>query len=303
MARDSQLVQEDMSDDVQFHTVGYHPPIIPTARSTGADLTPHTSNNQLQHSTAQYHHFSNQHYFFRVHSDHNFLLLNCPIGLLSRYLIDSHAGIMRSITVADLPCEVVASILKNLDNARFILPCILVCRKFYLSYQQYPSIKRDVVANHISESLLPYAVAVRVASHLPKPLSAASIDGVLDNIYGPHAQLNTRSALNRMTFDDLRHIIRMHDIIHELVMEFASSAWSILSPDDINLSSSEYFRFYRAFYRFELLCSLFSTQAPKFSDLENSKAKAQFLSKHPPWENEQIGCVHDFLERKMSKGQ
>jgi hypothetical protein len=210
---------------------------------------------------------------------------------------------MQSTTVADLPCEVVASILKNLDNIRSILPCLLVCRKFYLSYQQYPSVKKDIVANHITKSLLPYAVAVRVASQLPKPLSAASIDEVLDNIYGPQAQLNTLSCLNQMAVDDLRHLVRMHDIIHELAMEFAGQAWSTLCPDDVNLSSMEYFRFYRAFYRFELLCSLFLTFAPSYEDLANSRARAQFLSKHPPWENEQIACVHDFLAWKMSKGQ
>lgn len=210
---------------------------------------------------------------------------------------------MQSTTVANLPCEVVAIIFNNLDNVRFILPCILACRKFYLTYLQYPSIKREVLANHITKSLLPYAVAVRVASHLPKPLSAVSIDEVLGGIYGSQAQLNARLSLDEMPFDDLLYMARMHDIIHGLVMEFAGSAWSILSPHDTNLSVSEYSRFCRAFYRFEILCSLFSTESPVFTDLEASKAKAQFFSKHPSWENEQIGCVHDFLERKMSEGQ
>ncbi|KAM3064801.1 hypothetical protein ACMFMG_008718 [Clarireedia jacksonii] len=210
---------------------------------------------------------------------------------------------MQSATVADLPCEVIASILKNLDNIHSVLPCILVSRKFYLSYQEHPSIKKEIVINHITPSLLPYAVAVRAASHLPKPLSAASIDKILDIIYAPQAQLNAHQGLDEMILDDLLHMVRMHDIIQNLVIEFADSAWSILSPDDTDLSTSEYFRFSRAFYRFELLCSLFSYQSPLFSDLEDSKAKSQFLSRHAPWENEQIGCIHDFLERKMSKGQ
>lgn len=103
-----------------------------------------------------------------------------------------------------------------------------------------------------------------------------------------------------MRLGELVRLGCVHDIIRTLTADPMCHAWSLLPQSDLKLSPTEYFRVCRAFYRVELLFDLFR------SDPETASAgieKRLFLSRHPPWENEQLGCVHDFLEKKLSDGR
>ncbi|KAI9877686.1 MAG: hypothetical protein M1830_003128 [Pleopsidium flavum] len=71
-------------------------------------------------------------------------------------------------------------------------------------------------------------------------------------------------------------------------------------------SSTEIRRIHRSFYRFELYCLLFKRREIQHGvvhDRERLGSQAQsdmFLSLFPPWEVEEICCVHDYLYRRLS---
>ena len=62
------------------------------------------------------------------------------------------------------------------------------------------------------------------------------------------------------------------------------------------LSPAEHFRFCRAFYRVELYATLFRGCA--FADHVNR----WFFLRHPPWENEQLACVYNYLGTRLDQG-
>ncbi|KAJ3939467.1 Trimeric GatFAB AmidoTransferase(AdT) complex subunit [Colletotrichum fioriniae] len=95
---------------------------------------------------------------------------------------------------------------------------------------------------------------------------------------------------------------RKHDWVTTLALSYAAGAKIHLSsdittsPETIDLSPSEYSRFCRAFYRVDLFYVLFGAVG-NFNGL--SGTGNLLFHRHPPWENEQLGCVHDFVEAKF----
>lgn len=208
--------------------------------------------------------------------------------------------------ITSLSCEIVASILRNLDNVRFLTPTLLACRHFYSSFKESPSIELEILRRQIPSDLLPESVALMEVSRLPRPYTASSIRGLLKDLYQERDQMSNEIGLLPLSF-----ILRMgynYDIIHSLVMEFAKDAWGLLSHGrqemlgDFLLSSTEYVRFCRAFYRADLLLYLFRGEKQKHRSEFETILNSEF-SYHPPWEDEQLGCVHDFLEKRFSQGK
>src|SRR5262245_50545613 len=110
-----------------------------------------------------------------------------------------------------------------------------------------------------------------------------------------------------MSLGSILEMDRTHEVIHEMVMDFATEAWDLLSQGKLGLavalSFKEYTRFCRAFYRVELFYTLFRRQEESDLGMDILSEIQDFLSRHPPWENEQLACVHDFLEKKLSRGE
>lgn len=208
--------------------------------------------------------------------------------------------------ITKLPYELVASVLRKFDNVRFLPPSILTCRHFYSSFKEHPDVKYEVLRRQVTSDLLPYAVAVMEASRLPHPLTGASIQGILDALYNEPAKLVTQ--LRTVPLPVLLKMGQTHDVIQSLAADFATDAWTLLSQTDpgvsgnLVLSPKESFRFRRAFYRVELFFNLYRSRGVGLSDSFSDSDYRRFLSKHPPWENEQLGCVHDYLEKKFSEG-
>jgi hypothetical protein len=209
--------------------------------------------------------------------------------------------------ITSLPCEVIAGVLRNLDNVSYLLPSILTCRHFYSSFKENPGLELDILRRQVTPALLPYSIAVMEASQLPRPRTAASIQSLLDTLYNEPALLVSRA--RKMPLDTVLKMGRTHDIIESLAVGFASDAWTLLGQKEpglsgsLVLSSTEFFRFCRAFYRVELYFSLFRGDQDQMNgDFEDGQTQ-WFFSKHPPWVNEQLACVHDFLEKKVSEGE
>lgn len=224
------------------------------------------------------------------------------------------------VLITDLPCELVASILGSLDDIRSLSSALLASRHIYDSFKAIPGIEASIIQRQVTPNLVPYAVAVLEASHLPRSrhlitgvVSAdrKAVDRLLDELNDQPAELSAR--LSSMPRSQLRRISDMHDLIHALSLSFADEAWGRIcggSSDEavtgVVLSADEYSRFCRSFYRAELFYSLFRFDGGN-ADIINPLGfeeimSLKFFGPSPPWENEQLCCVNEFLESKFSKG-
>ncbi|KAK4032065.1 hypothetical protein C8A01DRAFT_20816, partial [Parachaetomium inaequale] len=171
------------------------------------------------------------------------------------------------------------------------------CRHFFnQSHGMGPSnIGRQITPN----TLLPYAVALIDASQLPRPLVSSSVITLLDDLYCRPARLAARAPQPPTSL--VRRMGHTHSAILASATDFAAFALERISLRDgaistsLPLSPSELFRICRAFYRVELFYTLFWGGA--FAD----DVKGWFFWRHPPWENEQLGCICCYLEAELDQ--
>ena len=201
------------------------------------------------------------------------------------------------VSITELPCEIVAMVLGNLDHLRYLSPALLACRHFYTSFKESHGVEASILCRQITPALLPHAVAVMEASRLPRPLVDSSALGLLDELYRSPPRLAAR--MHALPPPVLRIMSCTHDAIHALATGFATRAQELIPSGTSGtvLSPTENFRFCRAFYRVELFYSVFRDGG--FDD----KMQPWFFSRHPPWENEQLASVYEYLEERFARGE
>ncbi|KAF4831846.1 hypothetical protein CGCTS75_v004910 [Colletotrichum tropicale] len=107
--------------------------------------------------------------------------------------------------------------------------------------------------------------------------------------------------LSSVTIFDLHVMERRYDKFNFIATEFAEYAWSHLRenddslPREMTLSSAERDRFLRAIYRLEIFYLIFSVRQTRWLSVSH-----EFFLRHSPWENEQMFCIHHFLEMKFA---
>lgn len=80
-----------------------------------------------------------------------------------------------------------------------------------------------------------------------------------------------------------------------------------LNPQDSRPSQMELFRIRRALYRFQLYCNLNFRDVVDFHpgrwvrEMRNYRMARSFFNPFSPWVNEQLSCVHDYLEEVLSR--
>jgi hypothetical protein len=209
-----------------------------------------------------------------------------------------------SAPLTRLPTELVASCLKRLDSLRWFSSALVSHRLFHVAYTEQPSIVVGILKNQIPSALLPFALAVHNVSQLRdwEPSSACAL---LDDLYStslPEALVR----ISRLKLSDAVRISQMHSIVQGFCDKFAASAFKELYGTDaaherLVLSSDENFRIMRALYRAELYWGLFARESNTKFHSSVAIMKNGFFDRHSPWANEQLACVHDFLERELCK--
>ncbi|KAI1107471.1 hypothetical protein F4804DRAFT_297123 [Jackrogersella minutella] len=208
-------------------------------------------------------------------------------------------------TLTSLPCEVIISILQNLDNVQSLVPALLSCRHVYSSFNESPQmIRLQILQRQISPALLPYSMAIVKASCQLSEPDEASIKDLLDTLYDEPSRL--LSQLQTLPAGLVSRMGRMHDLVESFVNDFAVDAWDSLTRDNpclppdamgrLSLWPTEHSRFCCAFYRFELFVTLARSNKAKFSTYPYRR---HFSSRLASWEIEQILCVHNFLEKRF----
>ncbi|KAI0426620.1 hypothetical protein F5Y09DRAFT_318433 [Xylaria sp. FL1042] len=198
--------------------------------------------------------------------------------------------------IEGLPPELVCMALSALPDVESLKVAVLSCPLFYDAFRNAEtSITTHVLFNQIDASVLPEAMAAFESSCLrpldkkrPNPNRDATMNFVTQN-------LRQRSTPPRNWL--LKRALplgRLHSCVEELAKQFAEAAL----PES-STTHQERCRIQRALYRFEIYCNLF-----RELNLEESIIYADqsnlFFAKFAPWENEQLGCIHDFLVRAVS---
>ena len=210
--------------------------------------------------------------------------------------------------LSSIPTEILIAIFTRLCDFRSVKSLALTSRVFYHTLLKAESaIVRDVFYNEIE--FQSEAVAV-VRSFGMTSWDISSVKGALDTYFDE--QVNLDDIAWNLSLGMQVH--KLHVLVKSFSAEFAASALKKITEasstpvkengnsESLAPTQAELRRFERTFWRFELYCNLFRE---RFQDpqrrikplprIEEDAQQAIFFDRLAPFENEQLGCVHDFL--------
>ncbi len=215
-----------------------------------------------------------------------------------------------------LPLHIIAMVLSQLDNMQSLADAIFAHPALYASFaEDRDRVVASIMAGHIPERIRRYAMYTHATSsgsldrsdmeqvrHFLQSHSIGNSEWIRDpfELPGP-LNLHLASSLSRM-----------HTIIQYFNRNFLSetlpSARRYLGLDRPGLSctADEEFRIHRAMYRFQMYCNLFSYKGNSTrTGLYRLKPLLNIIifGDLAPWVNKQLGCIHDYFERVLSRGE
>lgn len=212
-----------------------------------------------------------------------------------------------SRTLQQLPLHVVAGILVHLGSFQHLGCAILSHRVFLLAFQDnVRSITGGIITAQIPPEILPFAIALLESTYID-PGNYDAAETLLMNLNT--AIINPSNAVPYLLRASVSQIFLMsksyeaveslrHGLVEELIPVLNKKLGLSHSRQ---ISQHERFRLDRAFFRYQLMCSLFSRgkrpihPTPHQIDL--------FFHGFSPWVNEQLICVYAYLERKVCDGE
>lgn len=211
---------------------------------------------------------------------------------------DEHG--IRPSPIGGLPVELVRMILSAMTDVVSLRAAVLSCPQFYRSFlHSEKSIARLVLLRQIDACVLPEAMAavLTAASRLSEsqPPFANFVNQDLYQRPVPPKALSMRMAFL---------LGRFHVCVDGMAKKFAMAALAErpLNQTTSTVTCQERCRIERALYRFEIYCNLFRNSS-KMQSLSYDMKRKYFFARFAPWENEQLGCIYDFLARAVSPGQ
>lgn len=187
---------------------------------------------------------------------------------------------------------------------RSIKTLALASSSFYRIFIEYQSsILAHTLFKEIGSELLPNAFVVLQASQI-KPWSRAAVREYLRGF----PQKFDSSLPNKWTLSEALRRTKLHRCVQHFSNDFVAFALSGIqqlhhqSTASLTPSPTELHRIQRSFYIFELYCHLFRKQNGKLEKvrLNEKEQRHIFFNKFPPWENEQLGCIHDYLYERFT---
>lgn len=208
--------------------------------------------------------------------------------------------------INQLPPEVLAIVLRNLDDAGDLIPIFLAHSCFSRAfYEYYPNTRIDkiILRRQIDPRLLPLAIANVEASHRTYP-DRDILDvreAYVDIMFTPSTFIERFNKPDVIPTSDMIRMGRIHNCIGTAVQGYSSAAWREITGSGaaVKLSDSETLRFYRAFYHLELFFSLCKGEIGMWDSYPQTRSAAAF-SMYPPWEWEQLSCVYRYLKSQAA---
>ena len=207
--------------------------------------------------------------------------------------------------------ELKCLIFTNLPDVTSAKSLALVSSSFYYTFLDAQSlILTQILQNEISTDLVQGACAAYKASKIPLWTKQA-VEEFLDRYFERFVHDNTP----KWDLSEALHMSKVHTCVEFFAAEFASLALSknpSMRGSNAAPSSTEMIRIKRILYRFELYCNLF--RKPRYdqmrrgerncliqpSPFEAEEQQKIFFDKFSPWENEQLGCIHDYLIKEIT---
>ncbi|KAF4982059.1 hypothetical protein FZEAL_2246 [Fusarium zealandicum] len=234
------------------------------------------------------------------------------------YLSARHS--MASIT--NLPLHLVADILGLLDNIQQLSSVVLSHRIFHSALLDTPSLPLDILRTQIPENLLHLAVAAYTSKKSIRDVNGIGVEAYLTKFYGMPLQHVDGGRL-RLTLAQALQISRIDSALSELRDEFTLCSlrrlYGVKHDDPIldeqGLSPGKAYRISRALYRFQIYRNLFLDKEEELDlfpsdgeqeeyEEEETKSDKQlkklFFDRHSPWVKEQLACVYDYLETRLT---
>lgn len=222
------------------------------------------------------------------------------------------------MSLVDLPSHLIVDILKLLPDTRALAAAKITHSAIHYAFKQHTrTILEAIITNQIPAKMLPFAQAAHSARC--KPFGTAHVVETLRELYfgdqDPGYNPLVSNALGPLTLpkaidmSEMYHVIRYYT--RRIENEIASSTNPRFGTPTFakrqRLTSKERFIIKRALYRFEMYCGLFYGDGggldadTKRQNLTRNLARVTFLSYSPPWVNEQLGSIYDFLEQFLSE--
>jgi hypothetical protein len=227
-----------------------------------------------------------------------------------------------------LPSELKSQILLDMSDLQTLNALIHASPSYHQVYtSQRINILSKVMERELEPPVLADAIATLAASRLADGEDRITkVRDFLDQ-YRTTIYAKGGSGLSSITPEDISCVARLHTAITTIALRFYE--FTVVArphlPDVESTrpspSRTELQRIYRALYRFEMFCKLFSsnriprdstryfqtgypyTGATSSAPLNLTEADGRdisdwFLAIFQPWEVEEIGCVYDFLSRQ-----
>lgn len=200
--------------------------------------------------------------------------------------------VLRASPAEGLSAELVRMVLSAAPDVESLRAAVVSCPLFYRAFlEAEASVTEQVLLNQIDASVLPDA-----------RLAFESREGIVD--FTTAQSLRERSTLPQTwSLRDALRLGRLHPHVEKFANVFA---WESLTKSPLNQSKlistrPEICRMQRALYRFETYFNLFR-DPPDVPSSTLEEQRRLFFANYAPWENEQLGCIHDFLVRVISPG-
>ena len=213
--------------------------------------------------------------------------------------------------LTSLAPELKCAIFQKLPDVTSAKSLALTSSSFYHTFLDSQSaLLTQVLQNEITTNLLHGAFAAFKASRIPVWTKEA-VREFLDEYFGdfiPHKS-------QKWKLSEALHMSNVHSCVEFFATEFASAALSknpSTRGSNAPPSAAEMIRIKRILYRFELYCNLF--RKPRYdqmirgerncliqpSPFGKEEQQKVFFGMFSPWENEQLGCIHDHLIEQIT---
>lgn len=216
-----------------------------------------------------------------------------------------------------MPLHLISLVLSELDSIQSLGSAILSHSSMYAAFNENPkTIMFRILLNQIPPNLMTYAAITHEASkdenrtnRRLKRLFSTSLDR--SDSHTPEFQewylwwrLNHQNSGPAFASS----LSKTHLLVKHFTRRFLSDTLPLADRDLFGEcqhntkppSRREIYRIRRAFYRFQLYCNIINNNP---EPLEGPIHRAHLFFKYfSPWVNEQLACIHDYLEGILSKG-
>lgn len=224
---------------------------------------------------------------------------------------------MSDPAILQMPLHLLVLILSRLNDMRSLGSAILSHSLFYAAYKDdAKGIVRSIIQRQIPAFYMRYAANAHEALHVDRQdkWAVVGLKG-WDMRKGPLQEWLARweeepastSAAVAASLSRTHSIVKYfsHRFLEDtskLMSDFYASHAGSRKP-----SRAERYRVYRALYRFQIFCNLgFRTEqdlqpSTEWAETFGYACSATLFGQFSPWVNEQLACMHDYLEHILSK--